>query len=92
MILLPRSRGSQFYLLQLIVVAAGLILVLVGPWRLGLNVIGVAFSAGAVARALVSAEHEGMLQVRSRPFDIFWMATLGVALIVLAAVVPPQPN
>lgn len=92
MIPLPRSRGSQLYLLQLIVVAAGMIFVLAGPWRFGLSVIGIAFAAGAVARALVPTEHEGMLHVRSRPFDIFWMTTLGVALIVLAIVVPSQPN
>lgn len=88
----PRSHGSQVYLLQLIVVATGLVLVLAGPWRLGLNAIGAAFVVGALARAFVSAEHEGMLHVRSRPFDVFWMATLGVAVIVLAFVVPPQPN
>lgn len=88
----PRSHGSQAYLLQLIAVATGLLLVLTGPWRLGLNVIGGAFVVGAAVRALVSTEHEGMLHVRSRAFDVFWMTTLGVALIVLAAVVPPQPD
>jgi hypothetical protein len=86
---LPRSRGSQFYLLQLLVVAAGLVLVLFGLWRLGLHVIGAAFVGGAIARAVVPVEHEGMLRVRGRTFDIFWMATLGVALIALAIVVPP---
>lgn len=88
----PISRGSQLYLVQLIVVAAGLVLVLFGVWRAGLHVIGAAFVFGALARAFVPVEHEGMLHVRSKPFDIFWMATLGVALIALAIVVPPPPN
>jgi hypothetical protein len=88
----PVSIGSRLYLLQLIVVAAGIVLVLAGVWRTGLDVIGGAFVGGAIARAIVPVEHEGMLRVRSRAFDIFWMATLGVALIALAIVVPPPPN
>lgn len=88
----PVSRGSQIYLLQLIIVAVGILLVLLGPWRTGLHVIGGAFVAGAIARAIVPVEHEGMLHVRSKPFDIFWMTTLGVSLIVLAIVVPPPPG
>lgn len=90
--MLPVSRGSQLYLLQLLVVAAGIILVLFGVWRTGLHVIGAAFVGGALARAVVPVEHEGMLHVRSKPFDIFWMGTLGAALIVLAIVVPPPPD
>lgn len=90
--MLPVSRGSQLYLLQLFVVAAGVVLVLSGVWRTGLHVIGAAFVGGAVARAVVPVEHEGMLHVRGRTFDIFWMGTLGVALIVLAIIVPPPPN
>ncbi len=89
---LPRSRGSQIYLLQLIAVAVGLVLVLAGPWRGGVNTIGGSFVAAALARAVVPVEHEGMLHVRSKAFDVFWMTTLGVSLIVLAIVVPPQPN
>lgn len=92
MVPLPRSRGSQLYLLQLLVVAAGLVLVMFGVWRTGLDVIGAAFVGGAIARAIVPVEHEGMLHVRSKPFDIFWMGTLGVALITLAIVVPPPPG
>lgn len=86
------SRGSQLYLVQLVVVAVGLVLVAFGVWRTGLHVVGGAFVAGALARAIVPIEHEGMLHVRGRAFDIFWMTTLGAALIVLAIVVPPQPN
>ena len=33
--------------------------------------------------------HKGMLNVRNRSFDVFWTTTLGVSLLVLAAVVPP---
>lgn len=90
--MIPVSRGSQLYLLQLLVVGAGVVLVLSGVWRTGLHVIGAAFVGGALARAIVPVEHEGMLHVRGKAFDVFWMGTLGAALIVLAIVVPPPPN
>lgn len=87
----PRSRGSQIYLVQLAAVVVGLVLVFLGPWRVGMTVIGAAFLLGAVARAAVPLDHTGMLRVRGKIFDIAWMAFLGVALVLLAIVVPPQP-
>lgn len=89
---LPRSRGSQLYLVQLLAVAVGLVLVAAGPWRTGILVIGVAFVVGALARSVVPPDHTGMLRVRGKAFDMFWMTTLGVALIVLALIVPAQPG
>lgn len=86
---MPRSRGSQIYLCLLLGVAAGLVLVLVGPWRAGLMVVGVTFLLGALARVVVPPDHVGMLRVRGRTFDICWMTMLGVSLSVLALVVPP---
>jgi DUF3017 family protein len=88
----PRSRGSQIYLLLLVGVVGGLAMVVSGPWRLGLMVVGVTFVLGALARVVVPADHVGMLRVRSKAFDIFWTATLGVSLFVLALVVPPGPS
>ena len=87
----PRSRGSQFYLLLLVGVAIGLLMVVSGPWRAGLMVVGVTFVIGALARVVVSAEHVGMLRVRSKAFDVFWTATLGISLCLLALLVPPGP-
>ncbi|MET0930553.1 MAG: DUF3017 domain-containing protein [Aeromicrobium sp.] len=86
----PRSRGSQFYLLQLVAVLIGLVLVAVGQWRAGVMAIGLAFVAGALARSVVPISHTGMLRVRGKAFDMFWMTTLGVSLIVLAWVIPNQ--
>jgi hypothetical protein len=84
----PRSRGSQFYLLTLLGVVVGLVLVAVGIWRLGLYVVGATFVANAIGRLVVPEAHKGMLNVRGRGFDVFWTTTLGVSLLVLAAVVP----
>jgi hypothetical protein len=88
----PRSRGSQIYLLLLLGVLVGLAMVVGGPWREGLMVVGATFVVAALARVVVPADHVGMLRVRSKGFDIFWTATLGVSLFVLALVVPPGPS
>ena len=88
----PRSRGSQLYLLQLLCVAVGLLLVVLDRWRAGIVVVGVAFVVGAVARSVVPIDHTGMLRVRGKAFDIFWMSLLGAALIVLAVLIPSQPG
>jgi hypothetical protein len=87
----PRSRGSQLYLLHLLAVLVGLVLVVAGQWRAGVVVIGGAFVVGALARSVVPLDHTGMLRVRGKAFDVFWMSTLGVALVVLALVIPGQP-
>lgn len=88
---LPRSRGSQIYLLLLVGVFIGLVMVVTGPWRSGLLVVGATFLVGAVARIVVPASHVGMLRVRSKAFDVFWTGTLGASLVLLAAVVPAGP-
>ena len=89
---LPRSRGSQIYLLLLVGVFGGLVLVVAGPWRAGLLVVGSTFAVGALARLVVPADHVGMLRVRGKAFDIFWTGTLGVSLVLLAVLVPPGPS
>jgi len=88
----PRSRGSRFYLLQLVCVAVGLVLITAGQWRAGLVTMGATFCAGALARAVMPKDHLGMLRVRGRWFDIGWTTLLGVSLIVLAVIVPNQPD
>ncbi|MGJ9421863.1 DUF3017 domain-containing protein [Aeromicrobium sp. CF3.5] len=89
---LPRSRGSQFYLVQLVVVAAGLVLLALGSWRSGVAVVGGSFVVGAFARLVVPVEHTGMLRVRGKIFDMMWMILLGVSLVLLALVIPDQPS
>ncbi|MCW2800216.1 MAG: hypothetical protein JWQ70_1688 [Aeromicrobium sp.] len=88
----PRSRGSQIYLLQLLGVFIGIALVVASHWRVGIVVVGATFLVGAAARSVVPVSHTGMLRVRGKAFDMFWMTTLGVALIVLAIVIPSQPG
>jgi hypothetical protein len=91
-VITPRSRGSQIYLLQLLGVFVGIVLVVAGQWRVGIVIVGATFLVGAAARSVVPVSHTGMLRVRGKAFDMFWMTTLGVALIVLAVVIPSQPG
>ncbi|MFM9377842.1 DUF3017 domain-containing protein [Gordonia sp. VNK21] len=68
----------------LAVVAVAAILVIIDRWRRGAFVFGAALLLGAVLRALLPSERAGLLQVRSRPFDIGAMASMGVLVIWLA--------
>lgn len=92
MLTFPFSRGSRLYLLVLAGVAIGLVVVLVGPWRMGLGTIGGSFIAGSGLRLAVSHDQSGLLRVRGRAFDAVWMTFLGISLIVLAVIVPPPPT
>lgn len=89
--MLPRSRGSQVYLLLLLAVSIGLALVAAGPWRLGVGVVGAAFVGASIARVVTPPDHVGMLRVRGKSFDITWTMVLGASLLVLSVVVPPGP-
>ncbi|MET0468761.1 MAG: DUF3017 domain-containing protein [Aeromicrobium sp.] len=85
---LPRSHGSRIYLLHLVAVAVGLGLIAVGPWRVGVLVIGASFLVAAACRMVVPLDHTGMLRVRGKLFDVLWMGFLGASLVVLALIVP----
>ena len=89
---LPRSRGSQFYLLRWPGFSSALLMVVSGPWRAGLCVVGGTFVVTALARVVVSAEHDGMLSVRGQAFDVFWTTTLGVSLLISRPPSCPGPG
>jgi hypothetical protein len=72
-------------------VVAGLVVAWLGQstWRIGCLVIGVALLVGAVERVLLADREAGLLQVRGKAFDVAVLALTGVAVIVLAIIVPP---
>ena len=70
----------------------GLVVVTLDGFRLGSTLLGASVSFAAVARAVLPARRVGLLVVRSRPFDVLVLALMGAALVVLAAVVPPEPQ
>lgn len=86
-----RPRRQWPLLLVAVGVLAGLVLTFLGPatWRAGSVVIGAAVVLGALLRLVLPTRDAGLLQVRSRGFDVAVMMLAGVAIIVLALAVPP---
>ncbi|MFT3663164.1 MAG: DUF3017 domain-containing protein [Gordonia sp. (in: high G+C Gram-positive bacteria)] len=86
-----RQRAMQYrlvrqlpFLVVLVIVAVAAVFVLVDRWRRGGVIFGGAFVIGAIIRAMLSNDGAGLLQVRSKPFDIAWMASTGALVIWLA--------
>lgn len=70
-------------------VAAGLAVVAFGHWRAGSTLIGAAVTAGGLLR-LLPQTRVGLLAVRSRALDSIVLLGLGIGILVLAWVVPPD--
>jgi DUF3017 family protein len=86
----PRTVGGLVYLGLLLATALGLGLVVLGHWRTGLTVMGVAMLCGGAARLVVPNAQAGMLGIRRRLVDVLTLTGLGLALTVLAAVIPAR--
>ena len=86
------SRSLRQWPLLIVVagVLIGLAVAVVGAntWRLGGLVIGSSLAVGAVIRIALPDREAGLLQVRTRAFDIAVLALTGAAIIVLTLVVP----
>lgn len=76
-------------LMVLIGLAAGLGVVALGHWRAGSTLIGLAVGLGGVLRLVLPRSVAKLLAVRSRFWDVFFMLGSGVAILVLAWIVPP---
>jgi membrane protein required for beta-lactamase induction len=87
----PRTIGGVVYLLVVTMTLVGLGITVAGAWRTGVGWMGAALLLGALARAVLSERGAGMLRVRRRWSDVLTLTIVGVALIVLAVVVPEQP-
>jgi hypothetical protein len=70
------------------VLALGLVGVSLDHWRTGAIVIGVAPLLAAALRLVLPAREVSPLVIRGRTFDVVLLACVGVAVIVLAYVVP----
>ena len=69
-------------------VGAGLVVVTLGHWRVGLVVEGVALLGAAVLRLALPVRRAGFLAVRSRPVDVILVGGAGLALTVIALAIP----
>jgi hypothetical protein len=89
----PASRSTRLWplLVVLIGVVLGLVIAVLDErtWRLGSLVIGTSLLVGAVIRGALPGRDAGLLQVRSRPFDITVLVLGGIAIIALSIAVPP---
>ncbi|MFW6598745.1 DUF3017 domain-containing protein [Propionibacteriaceae bacterium Y2011] len=79
-------------LLVLAGVCVGEFLALTGTWRPGAVVIGLSVGLGALARLLLPDRMSGLLQVRSRTFDVAALTILAVGIVLIAVVVPDAPG
>jgi hypothetical protein len=85
------SLGGLLYSVVAITVVVGLAFVAVGPWRTGVGICGGGLIAAAFGRAAIPERMSGLLRVRRRGVDVLLMLALGIALVVLATVIPDQP-
>ena len=76
--------------LVLVGVLTRLAIISTGHWRRGSFAFGAAVVGGAVLRAVLPPRMAGLLVVRSRWFDVTLTLVTGVAIMVLALIVPPQ--
>ncbi len=71
-------------------VVAGLLIAVLSrdSWRVGAVVIGCSLLLGAGIRIALPPREAGLLQVRSRAFDVVALIVGGLAIVVLALAIP----
>jgi hypothetical protein len=85
----PAGRVHEWPLaVVLVVVAVGLAVTSRGYFRTGSVVVGAGVLLAATLRALLPERRAGLLVVRHRVLDVVLMTVIGVAVVVLAVIVP----
>lgn len=87
----PSTIGGALYLAMLAVVLGGILVVILGPWRVGIRIFAGALAAGAALRVVLKEQDAGMLAVRSKPIDVGLYLVVAASLATLASVIPDQP-
>ncbi|MFC6696580.1 DUF3017 domain-containing protein [Nocardioides daphniae] len=87
----PSTIGGALYLAMLAVILGGILVVVLGSWRVGIRIFAGALVAGAGLRIVLKEQDAGMLAVRSKPVDVGLYLLVGGALATLASVIPDQP-
>jgi hypothetical protein len=88
----PQTFGGVVYLAVVAMALVGLAIIVAGPWRTGMVWIGSGLLVAATVRLVLSERGAGMLRVRRKWSDVLMLTVAGVALIVLAVIVPNQPG
>lgn len=86
----PPTTPAQVAPLAVVVVgmALGVLVVVLGHWRMGCVIIGAFLTIGGIERIVLN-DNAGLLQARNRFFDVIALLGMGIGIIVLAIVVPP---
>ena len=87
----PQTLGGVVYLAVLAAAFIGLGIVFAGAWRTGVTWMGAGLLVAAATRLVLSERGAGMLRVRRKWSDVTMLTCAGLALIVLAVIVPNQP-
>lgn len=77
------------YLLPVVGVLGGLAWLATHHFKRGSGLIAVSLLLGAVLRLLLPESRAGLLAVRSKALDVLALASLGVAIALVAYKVPP---
>lgn len=77
------------YFVVLLGLLVAAVLVLFDRWRRGAFVFGSVLLLGAVLRAFIPTSRVGLLQVRSKFFDVAVMASVGSLILWLATSIDP---
>ena len=77
------------FVIVLVFVAVAVVFLLLDRWRRGAFVFGAGAVLAAVLRAVLPTSRVGLLQVRSRVFDVGAMAAAGAAILWLATSIDP---
>jgi hypothetical protein len=85
------SVGGLLYVMVAVCLVVGLVLVASGPWRTGVGICGGSLIVAGCGRAAIPDRMAGLLRIRRRWADVVTMLALGIALVVLAVIVPDQP-
>ncbi len=88
----PQTIGGAVYLVVVATALTGLAITVLGAWRTGVVWMGISLLVGGAARLVLPERKAGMLRVRRKASDVVMLLLAGVALIVLAVVVPNQPG
>ncbi len=88
----PSTTGGIFYLVVVGMLLAGMILVGLGTWRLGMTVVGLGFGLAFVMRMVLPDNHAGMLRVRRRLVDLATLALCSGVMLAMAVLIPNRPN
>jgi len=87
----PSTVGGLAYLVMLAVAFAGVLVVVLGDWRVGVRIFAGVLVAGALLRVALPTRDAGMLAVRGKGVDAVLLLVVGAALLLLASSIPDQP-